>query len=287
MVYLFDFPAFFILLRQTLECIVILSVLFGFIDQLLPNNDLLKRKLKRNIWAGIIAGIIVAMLIGVLFVVFYVDARNLWREIKLIWEGTFYFIIAIIITFADFHLVRINQWEPHLKDAVNVYLEKHQICKKWALFLLSFSLVLRAVFESIVFIAGNGFSTSRISLPAITAITIGIIIGYVIYCGSLAMNNTTFFTAMITFLFFISAGSFSNSVGKFQTKIGKIDKNDIIWDIDCCISDGWSFLNSLFGFRTTATVWTTVGYFSWWAMIIIGLLYVHFDDKRRVSTNNK
>ncbi len=87
MVYLFDVPAYFILLRETLEFTIILAVLLGFIDKLIPEeNNELRKTLKRQIWIGTGAGILFSLVLGAIFIaVFYTVAKNLWEESEPAW----------------------------------------------------------------------------------------------------------------------------------------------------------------------------------------------------------
>lgn len=87
MVYIFDVPAYFILLRETLEVTVILAVLLGFIDRLVPDKDSeTKKTFKRQIWIGACAGLSVSIVIGSAFIaVFYTVAKNLWKENSSAW----------------------------------------------------------------------------------------------------------------------------------------------------------------------------------------------------------
>jgi high-affinity iron transporter len=86
MVYLFDVPAYFILLRETLEATIILAVLLGFIDKLVLDDESVRKKLKRQIWYGTAAGLGVSLLIGAIFIgIFYTIKRNLWEESEAAW----------------------------------------------------------------------------------------------------------------------------------------------------------------------------------------------------------
>jgi high-affinity iron transporter len=87
MTYLFDVPAFFILFRETLECAIILAVLLGFINILIPeDNQQLRKRLRKQIWIGTIAGLVLTIVLGAIFVaVFYTVASNLWEDSEEVW----------------------------------------------------------------------------------------------------------------------------------------------------------------------------------------------------------
>ncbi|CAJ0761935.1 3765_t:CDS:2, partial [Entrophospora sp. SA101] len=142
MVYLFDVPAYFILLRETLEVTIILAVLLGFIDKLVPEKDVAMRR--------------------TLKLVFYTVAKNLWEENGAAWEGSFAFIASVVITFMALSMARVQQWrkkwERKLEEATESYLRKHQTGNRWALILLPFTVICREAVETFVFIGGGSFA---------------------------------------------------------------------------------------------------------------------------------
>ncbi|CAG8600225.1 2557_t:CDS:2 [Ambispora leptoticha] len=290
MVYLFDVPIFFIILRETLESTIILSVLLGFIDKLLLNPSEV-RKLKRQIWAGTIAGLGLSLVLGGIFIgIFYAMSRtNLWEKSEPYWEGIFSLIASIVITLMAFSMLRVahwkKKWEGKLREATEEYLDKHRNGQSLALFLLPFTVVAREGLESVVFIAGVGFGkpASGLPLPVITGFLVGLLIGYIIYRGSHEVTLTAFFNIMTVFLFFFAAGLFTTSIGEFQEVTESDDDVAIVWKVNCCdpeTSEGWAIANALFGWRAEATVGTTVGYFVYWGVVLAGLLYFYIRNRK-------
>ncbi|KAG9285455.1 hypothetical protein G9A89_010930 [Geosiphon pyriformis] len=299
MVYLFDIPAFFILFRETLECAVILSVMLGFLDKLLPDpsDASLKKKFQRQIWAGLIAGLSVSLIIGAIFIaVFYTVARNLWEDSEPIWEGIFSLIASIIITIMAFGMLRVKhwklKWENKLRNATENHLNKQKKGEKWALFILPFTVVCREALESIVFIAGIGFDkpATGLPIPAILGILAGALVGYIIYRGSHNVTLEVFFNIMTTILFFIAAGLFSICSHELHEASTGEDE-DIAWELDCCDPDthqGWGIVKALFGWRNKATIASTVAYFVYWAAVLLGLLFMYLrEQKRSINGPNK
>jgi len=290
MVYLFDVPAYFILLRETLEVTIILAVLLGFIDKLIPDNEPLRKKLKRQIWIGTAIGLAIALLIGAIFIiVFYVVKKDLWEDSEPAWEGSFSLIASVVITAMSLSMVRVQQWrskwENKLRDATEQYLEKHERGNKWALILLPFSVVLREGVESIVFMAGIGFDNpaSGLPIPVITGIISGFLIGYIIYKGSHKLSLKLFFGFTTTLLLFIAAGLFSTSIHELQEATETYEQ--VAWELECCnpsTNQFWAIMKALFGWRNKATVGTTVGYFVYW--LVVGLLALFLVYKERRST---
>jgi len=201
MVYLFDVPAYFILLRETLEVTIILAVLLGFIDKLVPEKDVaMKRTLKRQLWIGTGAGLCLSLIVGIIFIaVFYTVARDLWEENGPAWEGSFSLIASVVITFMALSMTRVQQWrkkwERKLEEAIESYLQKHKTGNKWALILLPFTVVCREAVETFVFIGGIGFDrpASDLPIPAILGLLTGFAVGWILYKGSHKLSVNIFF----------------------------------------------------------------------------------------------
>lgn len=289
MTYLFDVPAYFILLRETLEVTIILAVLLGFIDRLVPEKDAaIIKNFKRQIWIGAAAGLAISIVIGSVFIgVFYTVARNLWEENEPAWEGSFALVASVVITIMALGMTRVQQWrrkwERKLEKATESYLEKHKTGNKWALILLPFTVVCREAVETFVFIGGIGFNkpASGLPIPVILGLLTGFVIGWIIYKGAHKVSISIFFTATTVFLLFVAAGMFSSSIHEFQEATGSHEK--VLWHATCCdknASEFWSIMQAIFGWRAEATLGTTIGYFSYWACVIVAVTSIFYFGKK-------
>jgi high-affinity iron transporter len=289
MVYLFDVPAFFILLRETLEITIILAVLLGFIDKLIPDDDTLRKKLKRQIWYGTAAGLGVSLLIGSIFIgVFYTIEKDLWEDSEAAWEGSFCLIASVVITIMALSMLRVKQWrakwEHKLKDATENYLQKHEQGNKWALIFLPFTVVCREALETFVFIGGIGFTRppTGLPIPVILGILSGFLIGFIIYKGSHKMSMVLFFNITTVFLLFVSAGLFSSAIHELQEATESHEQ--VLWKLNCCDPEEnhfWSIMETIFGWRNEATVGTTVGYFVYWVFVGLVAMFMLYREKRK------
>jgi len=297
MVYLFDVPAYFVLLRETLEVTIILAVLVGFIDKLVPEKDnALRKHLKRQIWIGTGAGLALSIIVGVAFItVFYTVAKNLWEENEPAWEGAFSLIASVVITAMSLSMIRVqqwrNKWERKLEDATANYLDKHKTGNRWALIILPFTVVCRESIEAFVFIAGIGFESpaSDLPIPAILGLLTGFLVGWILYKGSHRLSVNAFFIATTVFLLFIAAGLFATSIHELQeaTETEEV----VAWIATCCDeheNQFWGLVKAVFGWRSKATVGTTVGYFVYWIVVIIAaLLILYFGKKNDLKESNE
>lgn len=125
----FSVQVFFIILRETLETAIIISVLLLFIkqgQQQLGQADSEVRGLKLQVWLGALAGLLVCFFIGLGFIaVFYIVGKDLWFYAERLWEGVFCLLSSVIITVMGIGLLRINKvmkvkWFMKLGNAYEV-----------------------------------------------------------------------------------------------------------------------------------------------------------------------
>ncbi|KAG5421098.1 FTH2 [Candida metapsilosis] len=143
----FSIQIFFIILRETLESAIIISVLLSFINQRSHKSDVgttpppasssahshassthlqqVQRKLKIQVWVGAILGLVICFIIGLVFILaFYFIGKDYWSYTERVWEGVFSILSSIIITVMGIGLLRINKvmklkWWIKLGDAYN------------------------------------------------------------------------------------------------------------------------------------------------------------------------
>ncbi|KAL2914218.1 high-affinity iron permease [Polyrhizophydium stewartii] len=98
---LFSVPIFFILLRETLEAAIIVSVLLAIIDKLAASSARFKTlagPLRRRVWLGTLSGLLLSLAIGAAFLaVWYKYAVDLWAKAEALWEGIFSIISAVMV----------------------------------------------------------------------------------------------------------------------------------------------------------------------------------------------
>lgn len=143
---IFSFQIFFIILRETLETAIIISVLLLFIKKNYPEPDetevpdeseeaaavrkakttqmkQMTRGLRLQVWLGAVCGLLVCLVIGLIFItMFYFVEKDLWSYTERLWEGVFSLLSSILITLMGVGLLRINKkmklkWWVKLGDA--------------------------------------------------------------------------------------------------------------------------------------------------------------------------
>ncbi|EGV62131.1 iron permease FTR1 [Yamadazyma tenuis ATCC 10573] len=239
----FSIQIFFIILRETLETAIIISVLLSFINQNngpsttpSPADTELQRKLKLQVWVGAISGLAICLFIGLVFITaFYYIGKDYWSLTERLWEGVFSLLSSAIITIMGLGLLRINKimkvkWWMKLGDA---YDSNKQIQrpspdedadadtpedrvdqKRYFLAILPFITTLREGLEAVVFVGGMGVSNPLTSLPLsiMSGIILGSAIGYLLYKGGNKLSLQYFLIISTCFLYTVSAGLMSRGV---------------------------------------------------------------------------
>jgi high-affinity iron transporter len=90
---------FFIVFRECLEAIIIVSVLLSFLKQCLgqPNQDqTIYKRLRKQVYVGSISGVAICLCIGAIFIgLFYGLGHDAWSTSEDLWEGIFYIIATV------------------------------------------------------------------------------------------------------------------------------------------------------------------------------------------------
>ncbi|KAM0748648.1 iron permease FTR1 [Meredithblackwellia eburnea MCA 4105] len=214
----FSVPIFIVVLRETIEAAIIVSVLLGLVENLVTKEHesrdvsfvddkrvedeetqadrdqrkkYLLRRMRIQIWAGTGVGLFCAIAIGAAFIaVFFTLANDIWASSEEIWEGTFSLVAAIIIFIMGLTMLRIDRskikWQHKLEGAFNKKVAASEDAKdrsegntgKWALFVLPLITVLREGLEAVVFVGGVSLGQTARSIPL--AAIVGLICGLII-----------------------------------------------------------------------------------------------------------
>lgn len=151
----FSFQVFLIVLRETLELAIIVSVLLAFLHQsfVTPksshigytrlssdeqssedietsssngagdnvedktlDNTALYKYLRLQVWVGGLLGLICCLLIGtVILSIFYIIGKDLWSVAEHYWEGAFSIIASLIISIMGIKVLRVNKMQEKWK----------------------------------------------------------------------------------------------------------------------------------------------------------------------------
>ena len=320
MVNVFAVPIFFILFRETLETVIVVSVLLSFLKQQLgPDRDpVIYKKLRKQVWLGTLIGLAICILIGAGMIgAFYGLGTDSWASTEDIWEGVFSLIASLVISIMGAALLRVSKlqekWRLKLSKAVEAKNSEHHgagtrrkmklMAEKYAMFFLPFVTVLREGLEAVVFIGGVslGLPATAIPLPAICGLLAGFLIGWLIYRGGNKMPLQIFLIASTCFLYLVAAGLFSRAVWYLEMYAwvkatggdasengsgpGSYDIRKSVWHVNCCNPElngggGWGIFNALLGWQNSATYGSVISYNMYWLTVIVGFVLLRFKEKK-------
>ncbi|KPM45003.1 hypothetical protein AK830_g1528 [Neonectria ditissima] len=311
----FAVPVFLVVFRETIETVIIVSVLLAFLKQTLdgPNGDIkVYRRLRRQVWLGTGIGFFICMICAAALIgVFYTVGTNSWEKNEFYYEGAFSLFAALIITVMGGALLRIgkmqNKWRVKLAKALESPIKAgsrgwfKSFFERYAMFVLPFITVLREGIEAVVFVAGVSFTASAkaIPLPTVVGLICGCLVGYVLYKGGSTAKLQFFLVASTCLLYLVSAGLFSRSVWYFENQKwneyiggeaaefgagpGSYDIDQSVWHVNCCspnvVNDGgWGIFNAILGWTNSATYGSVISYNLYWICVMAGFIAIRFHE---------
>ncbi|KAL6251811.1 high-affinity iron permease [Rhinocladiella similis] len=316
MVNVFAPQVFFIVFRECLEAVIVISVLLSFLKQTLgqPDQDQkIYKRLVKQVWWGSMLGILICLIIGGIFIgIFYGLGHNIWAESEDLWEGIFYLIASIIITAMGLPLLRINKtqekWrvkiaqalveQKNKKQSVGSYLSSWS--RRYVMFILPLITTLREGVEAVVFVGGVslGQPATAFPIPVITGILAGLAVGLILYRGGNILSIQIFLIVATSILYLIAAGMFSKSIWSLQYHVfakkvgsdvaeagngpGSYDIRETIWHVNCCnpeTDNGWDVFNAVLGWQNTATYGSVVSYIVYWVFIVFCVFCLLYEEK--------
>ena len=314
MVDVFNVQIFFIVFRESLEAIIVVSVLLAFVKQSMggSSDPQLKKRLYRQIWLGAGLGVLVCLIIGCAFIgAFYGLGKDIWGNSEDLWEGIFCIIATVLITAMGIPMLRINKmkekWRVKLAQALiksptnkKDRFKLGYLGKKYALFILPFITCLREGLEAVVFVGGVGLNSPATSfpIPVIVGLIAGIVVGALLYYFGSSMSMQIFLIISTCILYLIAAGLFSRGIWYFETNTynkktggdasengsgpGTYDISKSVWHVNCCnpeTDNGWDIFNAILGWQNSATYGSVISYNIYWLFIICVLLLMVYDEK--------
>lgn len=313
MVNVFNVQIFFVVFRESLEAVVVVSVLLAFLKQGLggsEENPAVYKKLVRQVWLGSVLGVLLCLIIGCAFIgAFYSLKNDIWARSEDIWEGVFCIIATVLISLMGIAMLRINKmkekWRVKLaqaivKDDSKLKFSFGHWAKKYAMFILPFITCLREGLEAVVFVGGVGLNSpaSSFPIPVIVGLIAGILVGAVLYYSGSTVSLQIFLIISTCILYLIAAGLFSRGIWFFETYVynqntggdasengsgpGTYDISKSVWHVNCCnpeTDNGWDVFNSLLGWQNSATYGSVISYNIYWIAIIAVLALMLFEEK--------
>ncbi|CCE61298.1 hypothetical protein TPHA_0A02160 [Tetrapisispora phaffii CBS 4417] len=312
----FNVAVFFVVFRECLEAVIIVSVLLSFLKQAIGSKDKkLYKKLVFQVWTGVVTGFIICLAIGGGFIGAYYRYQNdIFGNAEDLWEGIFCMVATIMITMMGIPMLRMNKmqskWRVKIAKSLVEKPERKRdyfrlgfLARRYAMFILPFITVLREGLEAVVFVAGAGITTqgsvaTAYPLPVFVGLIAGGIVGFLLYYGASRSSLQVFLVISTGILYLISAGLFSRGAWYFENyRFNKATGGDAsesgdgngsynikkaVYHINCCnpeLDNGWDIFNALLGWQNTGYLSSILCYNFYWLALIIALSLMIYEER--------
>ncbi|GAV55982.1 hypothetical protein ZYGR_0AZ01540 [Zygosaccharomyces rouxii] len=313
----FNVAVFFVVFRECLEAVVIVSVLLSFLKQSIGEQDYsLYKKLRKQVWIGVFLGFFICLAIGGGMIgAYYGNGNDIFGTAEDLWEGVFCMIATVMISAMGIPMLRINKmqskWRVKIAKSMVAkpkskrdYFKVGFLAKKYSMFLLPFITVLREGLEAVVFVAGAGITTANAKgtsypLPVFVGLIAGVAVGLLLYYGTSRSSMQIFLIISTCILYLISAGLFSRGAWYFENYRfnqasggdasesgdgnGSYNIRETIYHVNCCnpeLDNGWDVFNALLGWQNTGYYSSMISYNIYWLVLIIFLWLLMYEEKK-------
>ena len=307
----FNVAVFFVVFRECLEAVIIVSVLLSFLDQAIGNkHPILHKKLKKQVWIGVAVGFVICLAIGAGFIGAYYSLQDdIFGNAEDLWEGIFCMIATVMISMMGIPMLRINKMQGkwRIKIATSLvekpknkrdFFRLGYLSRRYAMFILPFITVLREGLEAVIFVAGAGITTqgshaSAYPLPVFVGLLAGGLVGFLLYYGASRSSMQIFLVISTSILYLISAGLFSRGAWYFENYRfnratggdasesgdgnGSYNIKKAVYHINCCnpeLDNGWDIFNALLGWQNTGYLSSILAYAIYWIVLMLSLIHI-------------
>jgi len=259
-------------LREGIEAALVVGILVAYLvragrrDRLTP------------VWIGIGIAIGVSITFGVILTLI---ADTLGPNAEKIFAGTAAMLAVGFVTWMIFWMKSAARGiSSHLKSKMSTAVE----VGAWAVGVTAFLAVVREGLETSLFLwssINSGSAALANLVGAILGLATAVILGYLIYKGSLRINLATFFRWTSIALIVVAAGLVASAVHEFQEAglLGGVD--NIAFDVTSWLNPDSAIamvLGGLFNIEPTMTVGQVVA----WLLYLVPTLYLYLRPAKPV-----
>ena len=196
--------ALLIMLREGLEAALIVGIVAGFLKQAGKSH------LMPKVWGGV--ALAVALCFGVGFVLLKTVGEIPQKQQELV--GGIIGLIAVAML--SWMILWMNKAAKSMRQELHGSMQAAlaKSASGWFLVSMAFLAVLREGLESVFFLFAvftQRGALSNMSLGAVAGLAVAVVIGFLIYQGSIRINLSKFFRITGVFLIFVAAGLFAGS----------------------------------------------------------------------------
>jgi high-affinity iron transporter len=197
--------SFILTFREVLEAALVISIVLGYIAKI---N---KPEFKKWVWFGTLAGVI-ASIIGKFLFDYAIGGFE--GQAEELFEGFAMIIGAILISTMIFWMAGQKNIAISLEKRVDVQVSSS---KKWGIFFLVFMSIIREGIELVIFLAAAEFASESLGwLGTLLGFVTAIVLGVLLYFGSIQFNIKTFFNITSIILIMFAAGLIAHGIHELQ-----------------------------------------------------------------------
>lgn len=265
---------FLIGLREGLEAALVVGILIAYVIKI-GRRDVLRR-----IWLGVGLAAAVSLAVGALLTF---GAYGLSFEAQEAIGGSLSIIATGLVTWMIFWMLKTAR---NLSGLLRSDVDKHLTGAGWGLVLVAFFAVGREGIETALFIWAAVQATGETTFPLLGAalgILLALVLGYLIYRGTVRINLSKFFTYTGFFLIIVAAGVLSYGVHDLQEAGILPGLHSLAFDVSSVIPPAsWygTILKGTINF-TPATTWLEAIV---WVLYVAPVLSIFIRTIRRQSS---
>lgn len=261
-------------LREGLEAALVVSILLTYLVQTKRHQYI------KNVWQGVIGAVLFSAALGA--IVFSVT-RTLSEEESDRFAETFAGAVSLIaVALVTWMIIWMRDTGRKIAAELQGKLEQAIKTSVWMIVIMAFVAVAREGLETALFFYSAVQATGSFASPAIgfsIGLATAILLGWLIYRGSLKLNLKKFFTVTGYFLIFVAAGVLTYAVHEFQ-EVGiipglenKFYDISAVWSEDTFVG---SLAKGIFNFSSKMSVLEAIA----WALYVGITIWVFSKTKK-------
>ncbi|MEW6671578.1 MAG: FTR1 family protein [Thermodesulfobacteriota bacterium] len=278
-------PSFIITFREALEAALIVGIVLSYLARIHQT------KYYNLVYLAIASGI-VASVIGAL--VFTHIAGGFSGRAEEIFEGFVMLIGAVLLTTMILWMMKQKHVARELEEKVAAEVGS---AHRFGLFSLIFIAILREGIETVIFLGASGFASGHNSfIGSVLGILMAVLLGYVMFVGSLKINLKRFFNVTSILLILFAAGLVAHGIHELQEAGIVPVVIEHVWDMNPAVYPDGSYplfhekgfvggiLVGLFGYNGNPSLLEVLSYLSY-LVVVFGLWrnVEHRHDMKRSS----
>ncbi len=262
------FPSYLLSLREGLEAALLIGIMLGALQKI---N---RRQLSPFVWRGAFLAVAVSIITAAIL---YRLGASLEGNAEKVFEGITMLLAAGVLTGMIFWMQRQSQLIKNTLER-DVRIASMGNSGKYALFVLSFVVVVREGVELALFLTAATFtSTAQDTFTgAVLGMGTAVLLGWSLFATVVKLDLRRFFQVTGVILILFAAGLVAHGVHEFN-EVGLIPPIiEHVWDINFIIDEGSNiglFLKTIFGYNGNPSLSELLAYITYFVIVVLVLFW--------------